>query len=344
MRLKSLMVSKQIWGSLLSAGLAVGAVSAEEAPKIHFDKTVYDVGKVVEGEACSGKFSFRNEGKAVLEIGQVDTSCGCTVASVMPDKLQPGQTGLIAFTLDLTNVRGPTQKGITVPSKDPDTPVVQLTIKADVKPIFEFSPELVFFGEVQPGHAAKSEIRIKRLDGKKLQITKMQTQDFITATVEPDKNSNGQSARILVEAKPEGKPGAFTDMLLVHMDDSPKATIIIPLAGQLLGGIKVEPDALVWDLPDPAHWPGPNPDATTVRTLTVSMLQTNQTLELRDFASDLEDLLVKAATLEAGKKYQVLLKLSQSHKESTEGVLTIETSLPSQPRLEVPVKVNVAKP
>jgi len=133
-------------------------------------------------------------------------------------------------------------------------------------------------------------------------------------------------------------------MLMVHIDNSAKANLLIPLAGQLLGGIKLEPEVLVWNLPHPDHWPGPNPDATTVRTLIVSLVQTNQVLELRDFASDLDDLLVKAAPLEKGKKYQVLLKLDQPHKESTEGVLTFETSLPSQPNLQVPIKINVAKP
>ena len=317
---------------------------AEDKPVIQFEKTVLDLGKVVEGDVPAGKFSFRNAGTGMLELSKVDTSCGCTVASAKPDKLQPGEVGDIIFTLDLTNLRGPTEKSITVLSNDPKSPVVQLLIKAEIKAVFEFTPELLFLGEVQSGRSAKGEIRIKRLDGKKLHITKTQTKEFITVKIEPEENSQGQVARLLIEAKPPGKPGVFTDMLTVHMDNSEKANLLIPIAGQLLGGVKVEPETLVWDLPDPEHWPGPNPDATTVRTLIVSSTQPDQTLEVSDFGSDLEDLLVKVASVEAGKKYRVLLKLDQPHKTSLEGVLSFETSLATQPHLEVPIKINVAKP
>ena len=126
-RLRPLIAARQIRGAILLAGLAAGVAAAQDAPKIQFERTVCDLGKVIEGQECSGKFSFRNDGTALLQIGQAETTCGCTVASVLPDKLQPGQTGLIAFTLDLTNVRGPTQKGITIPSNDPKTPIVMLT-------------------------------------------------------------------------------------------------------------------------------------------------------------------------------------------------------------------------
>jgi len=331
-------------GVLLFSAFAGVSAEAESRPKIQFEKTILDIGHVVEGESIPGKFTFRNTGAAVLEIQQPETSCGCTVASVKPERLKPGEKGEIEFTLDLTNIRGPAEKTITVPSNDPETPSALLIIKAEVKALFQHDPELLFFGEVQPGQAAKGVIHLKRLDGKKLRITKAQTQDFITVKIEPEKNSNGEAAQLVVEAKPEGKAGAFTDMLTLFMDDLPKASLIIPLAGQLLGGLKTEPDALVWDLPDPAHWPGPTPEATTVRKLIVSATLATNTFEISEPASDLEDLLIKFAPIEKGRKYQVLLKLDQPHKESTEGMLTFETSLPSQPRLEVPIKINVGKP
>ena len=334
---------KMLWCALC-VGLSGGLVRAADTPKIHFEQTLYDLGNVIEGEVPSGKFFFRNAGTGMLELGKVETSCGCTVAAVKPEKLKPGETGEVAFTLDLTNIRGPTDKSIDLPSNDPLMPVTHLIIKATVKPVFEFNPQLVFFDEVRPGETAKGLLQIKRLDGKKLHITKVRSKEFVTVKVEPEEDSKGQSARLLIEAKPEGKPGIFSDMLRVHIDDSEKALLLIPLAGQLLGGIKAEPQELVWNIPDPDHWPGPNPDATTVRRLVVSCVETNRELELRDFASDLEDLLVQVAVLEKGKKYQVLLKLDQPRKESTQGVITFETSLPTQPRLEVPIKINVAKP
>src|SRR5262245_42655275 len=97
---------------------AVAVAQAAGAPKIQFDTTVYDLGKVIEGEMPAGKFFFRNTGDSDLVVTNLQTSCGCTVAGVKPDKLKPGELGEIFFTLDLVNIRGPTEKQITVPSND----------------------------------------------------------------------------------------------------------------------------------------------------------------------------------------------------------------------------------
>src|SRR5437867_3967422 len=127
---------------MLWPGLFAGLVRAADAPKIQFDRTIQDLGIVIEGEVPGGKFVFQNTGTGVLELSKPETSCGCTVATVKPEKLAPGEKGEISFTLDLTNMRGPTEKSITVPSNDPETPQALLLIKADIKPIFEFSPEI----------------------------------------------------------------------------------------------------------------------------------------------------------------------------------------------------------
>src|SRR5204863_5703315 len=212
---------------IAAAVLTAGAARAADTPKIQFERTVLDLGKVTEGEVPTGKFLFQNTGAAVLEMSKLNTSCGCTVAAVKPEKLKPGETGEITFTLDLTNIRGPTEKSITVPSNDPQTPVTYLLIKANVTPVFEFDPELVFFNEVQPGQTAKEVVHIKRLDDKKLRITKVRSKEFVTVKVEPEEGSQGKSARLVVEVKPEGKPGIFSDMLLVHVDDSERAVLLI---------------------------------------------------------------------------------------------------------------------
>jgi hypothetical protein len=344
-KLPGMLVTKKFLPLLIGATLTAATAQAAPAPKIHFEKTVYDVGRVVEGTSVSGNFSFYNAGDAVLEVTNLDTSCGCTVASVKPDKLKPGEKGDIFFTLDLINARGPNEKRITVPSNDPQNPKVDLTIKVEVTPIFEFEPQLVFLGEISPGKTARGEVHIKRLDGKKLVLTEVEKdKEFITTKIVPDEKSNGQAATVIVEAKPTGAPGAFSDMLQIFVTNVVKPSLLIPVVGQLLGGINLQPEELVWNIPDPAHFPGPDPDATTVRSVIVSADLPDHPLEVHDFASTFEDLLVRVVRVENGKKFKVLLKLDQPLKESAEGVLTFETNLRTQPRVELPLKFNVAKP
>src|ERR1043166_2107502 len=63
--------------------------ASQPAPKIQFDKTVYDFGNTSMVQQLTGTFTFENTGVGVLELKKPTTSCGCTVASVKPETLRP---------------------------------------------------------------------------------------------------------------------------------------------------------------------------------------------------------------------------------------------------------------
>jgi len=88
--------------TLLAGALWMGAMcvaaQAEGTPKIQFDQTVYDFGKTSQVETVSGVFKFKNIGDGILKLEPPKPSCGCTVAELKPDTLQPGETGELPFT------------------------------------------------------------------------------------------------------------------------------------------------------------------------------------------------------------------------------------------------------
>src|SRR6476619_1745054 len=90
-----------LWALAISAGLISGLARGEGTPKIQFDQTVYDFGKTSQVERVTGTFTFKNAGDGVLKINKPTTSCGCTVASLKSDVLQPGEKGELTFTLNL---------------------------------------------------------------------------------------------------------------------------------------------------------------------------------------------------------------------------------------------------
>src|SRR4030066_1175425 len=83
-------------GALLIGDMA----RASGEPKIKFKETVWDFGKVKQGEGLSHEFVFANEGDATLVIQKVSTSCGCTAALVSAEKIQPGKEGRIEIKFD----------------------------------------------------------------------------------------------------------------------------------------------------------------------------------------------------------------------------------------------------
>ncbi len=328
----------------ICAVLANGVAFAEAAPKIQFENTVYDFGTTSQVDQVTGKFIFKNAGDAELKVQKPSPSCGCTVASVKPDTLKPGESGELVFTLNLGSIRGRTEKHITVPSNDPQSSSVQLTIKADVKPTYDLIPPQVSLGDIRLGTVTNVTVEVKRVDGQKLVISKTETSESqIRAKVEPVEGSDGTAARILIEAQIEGTPRRFGDQVRVYGEDPAKPIINIPVYGRLVGDIAMTPEALFWGITDPDNWPGPNAEVMTTRRVVVFSTKPDQTFELHNLASSLKELSLELLPLETGKTYAVVAKLPTALKESTQGTISFETSVASQPKIVVPVIINVLK-
>ena len=102
------------------------------APQLVFTETQHDFGTVNEGQVVDYTFKFKNTGKGVLDIKNVSTSCGCTVALISSKKLEPGQEGTLRVELDTKNREGKMNRNITIQSNDPSEPNKTLLIFADI--------------------------------------------------------------------------------------------------------------------------------------------------------------------------------------------------------------------
>lgn len=76
------------------------------APKIQFDSTTFNFGRVKSGEIVKHSFVFTNSGTATLEIMDVKTGCGCTTAGAWDKKVEPGKTGIIPLQFNSTGFGG----------------------------------------------------------------------------------------------------------------------------------------------------------------------------------------------------------------------------------------------
>jgi len=97
-------------------------------PKIQFEKTVHDFGKIREGRIVDYTFKYKNVGSSVLEINHVRTSCGCTAAVINGKSLQPNEEGTLKVEFDSSNRQGVVTRTITLSSNDHTEPQTILTI------------------------------------------------------------------------------------------------------------------------------------------------------------------------------------------------------------------------
>lgn len=96
------------------------------------DPYSWDFGQAKQGEILKHAFILKNESQKTLTIGDVTTSCGCTVSKVEKKKLSPGEATNIEVQFNTKGYSGGVQQYIYVTTDDIDNPVIKLIIKAEV--------------------------------------------------------------------------------------------------------------------------------------------------------------------------------------------------------------------
>ena len=102
-----------------------------DLPEMKFEEEIFDMGTITQGEKKSHDFKFENTGKNELIISNAYADCGCTVAEVPKEPIQPGKENVIRVTFDSSHKTGMVTKTVTVITNCiPNTRVVK--IKANI--------------------------------------------------------------------------------------------------------------------------------------------------------------------------------------------------------------------
>ena len=322
-----------------------GAARAQGTPKIQFDRTVYDFGKTSQVATVSGVFKFKNVGDGILKLEPPKPSCGCTVAALKPDTLPPGASGELAFTLNLGPSKAIMEKHIEIRSNDPQTPDTSLTIKVDFTPLYDLNPLTLAPNLAFGVNKAELVTTLTRTDGKPLRIARLApSQSWITATVEPGGSAEGAVARIRVSIQRDGPPRRFNEYVHIYetgQTNSPVSSIY--LYGQIMGEVSLSPEALYWSITDAAKRAVESPEALTTRRVTIRSAD-GRKLQLKNPQSTIKGIKLEMVPKEAGKVYELVARLDSIPASTVAGNVSFETSVAAQPRIEVPVIVNVFKP
>ena len=119
----------------LSILALLAAITLSAQPKLAFDKTQHNFGKIGEGDgAASYDFAFKNTGATPLIIQDVRTTCGCTTPEWTKEPIRPGATGFIKVSYDVKGRPGAIDKTISVYSNSTPSPL-NLRIIGEVIPV-----------------------------------------------------------------------------------------------------------------------------------------------------------------------------------------------------------------
>ena len=326
-------------------GVVCVAAQAQGAPKIQFDRTLFDFGKTSQVTTVSGVFKIKNTGDAILKLEPPKPSCGCTVAELKPDTLLPGAAGELPFTLNLGLSKAVLEKHIAIRCNDPLTPEVSLTIKVDYTPLYDLNPLAVSASLAYGVNDTSQFTALTRTDGKPLRIARLDaSQPWITATEELGPTPDAATARIRVAIRRDGPPRRFNEYVHVYAGEETNTPVSsIYLYGEVMGEVSLTPEALYWSITGEAQAPAENAEAVTTRRVTIHSAS-GQTIEVKNPQSTIKGIKVELVPKDPGKTYELIARLADVPASTVSGNVSFETSVAAQPRIEVPVIVNVFKP
>tara|TARA_Y100001968_G_scaffold76309_1_gene67765 strand:- start:370 stop:975 length:606 start_codon:yes stop_codon:yes gene_type:complete len=95
---------------------------SEGGPKIQFENTVWDFGKIQQGESVNHIFKFINIGNEPLIISDAKAACGCTVPERPTEPILPGEEGEIKVQFNSAGKDGRQNKTVTITTNcEPNT-------------------------------------------------------------------------------------------------------------------------------------------------------------------------------------------------------------------------------
>lgn len=197
----------------LGLGVLLGAVSAGEAvgPGLIVEPAHVKAGRINAGEKKVLRFRMRNVGPRPLKIRSVEGDCGCLTAEY-PRQLAAGAKAEIKAHLEALPLwAGPTHRGLTVITDDPVQPRLRLRVSADVVPHLAVEPRGQVVVPVQPGAAARREIRLTPRAGSRLRITKAVSDTSLVKAVlvPPAAGDRSRTYRLKLTLGPHAQPGDF---------------------------------------------------------------------------------------------------------------------------------------
>ncbi len=101
--------------------------SFSDTTTVQMIDSVYNFGKVTDGENVVFSYRFLNTGKSPLIISSATASCGCTVPEKPEEPVKPGETGFLKVVFTSKGRVGPVHKEVNIVSNAyPGFPVLQL--------------------------------------------------------------------------------------------------------------------------------------------------------------------------------------------------------------------------
>ncbi|MBC7383606.1 MAG: DUF1573 domain-containing protein [Bacteroidia bacterium] len=113
---------------------ALDTKALKRAPKVSFNKTTIELGKIHLADKPTANFIITNKGKEDLIVRRVIVGCGCLIPELSNMVIPKGKSATLNIHYSLTNMAGPDSKTVKIITNDPTQSETTLTVSIDVIP------------------------------------------------------------------------------------------------------------------------------------------------------------------------------------------------------------------
>lgn len=130
-------------GKFFLGALLIGISSAQA--QLTWEKKEIDLNPKAGDAEAVAHFKYENKTDKTINIKNVRTSCGCTVAALKKNDVAPGESGEVTATFKIGNRTGVQQKTVTVETDSAEEPATNLLLKATIAESVQIQPTFVFW-------------------------------------------------------------------------------------------------------------------------------------------------------------------------------------------------------
>ncbi|GAB4384387.1 MAG: DUF1573 domain-containing protein [Phycisphaerales bacterium] len=209
----------------------------------------HDFGTILNIDEQEFAFRFTNTGRDPLIIGEIKSTCGCTVPDIEKKVYQPGESGEIIVRYNPHGKRGHDSRSVTVKTNAIAQPTVKLTIKANVLQLVELEPTMLQFGQVDKGKSKQMELWVGgRTEDFKVTHATTNMPDVYTVQVgETELHAFGlekeqlRATKLVVSLRPDAPVGMHSAELTIRTTDERAPVQRTQVLSQVLGDLAVVP-------------------------------------------------------------------------------------------------------
>ena len=320
---------------LLLCGCAGGGpgsgVAPPEPPRLAFDNTEYDFGRVAQGAVVAHDFALTNGGGLPLAIVDLRSGCDCKASTDAPAELPPGGTAAVRVECDTDAAHGPQRRTVTVYSNDPGRRSLVLALTGEVELDLAADPPRAWVGAVPRGGAVASGVAL--LAGAGTRVEGMETDGPYFSVVPTDLGAGREGRSFDLRIAADAPLGPFAQEVRVRSSSERHPLLRVAVSGRVEEEITASPARL--DFGEVARGVAP-----TRLALIENHGDTPVEISGREWDERLGAAQVE--TLSKGYRYRVRVTLSDRLQAGAVGAaLLLRTDSSSQPVVEIPVAARV---